>query len=142
MAMSNSKVYVREMIRNRANKDNNIISYVLMIISCTVSCSVGNSLRELPRVEARAYCTPLMRHLLSPTIMCSKMDLYQQYLLIAATNLFLNRPQAFSNTQTYGTAPNIPFEDVCLLCNAPSSISFYTLLDFCCGFSVYHSFQF
>ena len=31
--------------------------------------------------------------------------------MIAATNLFLTRPPAYPNTQIYGTAPNITFED-------------------------------
>ena len=61
--------------------------------------------------EARRYCTPLMRHLLSPTRICSKTDPNQQYLMIEATNLFLNRPRAFPNAQIFGFAPSITFED-------------------------------
>ena len=61
--------------------------------------------------EARAFCNPLLLHLLSPTRLCSKTDINQQYLMIEATNLFLNRPQDFPNVQIFGIAPTIPFGD-------------------------------
>ena len=61
--------------------------------------------------EARAYCSPFLLHLLSPTRICSETDLHQQYLMIVAMNLFLNRPQNFSNVQIFGIVPTISFEE-------------------------------